>query len=144
MRKCYLDANLLFYWQDPESPFNEAATDIIKRLVESEYFLFTSSLILDEYLYTCLKFSGKPKSDMKSSLKLSLRKIFKLPHLQLINPTLDEKKHLGVIDLIVRYNLRPRDAYHVFIMRENKMKFIATFDTDFEKVFARGVVKHFV
>lgn len=143
MKKCYLDANLLFYWQDPKSPFNTVANDIINRLVEKEYLLFLSSLVLDEYLYTCLRFSGKSKKDMKNSLKLSMRRLIKIPHLQLINPPLDEKKHLRVVDLIAKYNLRPRDAYHLFIMMENKIKFLTTFDSDFEKVFASGVVKHF-
>jgi len=144
MKKCYLDANLLFYWQDPKSPFNQAATDIVERLLYTKYFLFVSSLVLDEYLYTCLRFSGKSKIEMKDNLKFSLKRVLKIPTLQLINPSLSEKKHLKVIDLIVKYNLYPRDAYHLFIMLENQVKFLATFDNDFIKVFKDGKVKPFV
>lgn len=143
MKRCYLDANLLFYWQDPKSPFNQTATDIVERLVQGKYFVFISSLVLDEYLYTSLRFSGKSKIEMKDNLKLSLKKVLKIPTLQLINPSLDEKKHLKVIDLIAKYNLHPRDAYHLFIMLENKVKSLATFDNDFDKVFKKGVIKKF-
>lgn len=43
-----------------------------------------------------------------------------------------------------KYNLRSRDAYHLFIMVENKVKFFATFDADFDKVFTKGKVKKFI
>lgn len=144
MKRCYLDANLLFYWQDPKSPFNQAATNIVERLVQGRYFLFVSSLVLDEYLYTCLRFSGKSKIEMKDNLKFSLKRVLKIPTLQLINPSLDERKHLKVIDLIAKFNLHSRDAYHLFIMLENKVKFLATFDSDFEKVFKKGLIKQFI
>lgn len=144
MKRCYLDANLLFYWQDPKSPFNQAATNIVERLVQGGYFLFVSSLVLDEYLYTCLRFSGKSKIEMKDNLKFSLKRVLKIPTLRLINPSLDERKHLKVIDLIAKFNLHPRDAYHLFIMLENKVKFLATFDSDFEKVFKKGLIKQFI
>lgn len=143
MKKCCLDANLLVYFQDPQSPSNQEATAIIQKLTEESYEIIISSLVLDEYLYTSLKFSGKSRKEMKESLTKSLKRIFKLKNIILVNPGLELKKHLKVINLMVKYNLQPRDAYHLFIMLENKVKFLATFDSDFDKVFASGKIKKF-
>lgn len=142
MKICYLDANLLAFWGNENSPFHQRSLDIVDRLIKKDYQLVFSSLTLDEYFHTVIRFSQDPKALTINNLKKAYRKLLKL-NVKLINPSLDEKKHLKVIDLIAKYNLHPRDAYHLFMMLENKVKFLATFDEDFDHVFEKGIIKNF-
>lgn len=142
MKICYLDANLLTFLGNESSPFYQKALDIVDKLTREGYELVLSSLSLDEYFHSVIRFSQDSRDLTIKNLKKAYRKLLKL-NIKLINPSLDEKKHLKVIDLIVKYNLHPRDAYHLFIMLENKVKFMATFDSDFDKVFENGRIKKF-
>lgn len=143
MKICYLDANLLVFIGNKNSPFHKEAVEIIKKLRILGYELTVSSLSLDEYFHTVLRFSKDSKELAINNLKKEYRKLIKI-NIKLINPSLDEKKHLKVIDLIAKYNLHPRDAYHLFIMLANKVKFLATFDNDLNKVFKKGLIKQFI
>jgi len=143
MRICYLDANLLVFLGNENSTFHQKARDIVNKLIKKEYQLVFSSLTLDEYFHTVIRFSEGPKVVTIKNLKKAYRKILKL-NIKLINPSIDEKKHLQVINLLAKYNLHPRDAYHLFIMLENKVKNFATFDNDFEEVFKKGLIKQFI
>jgi len=142
MKTCYLDANLLTFLGNKSSPFYQKALDIVDGLIKKEYGLVFSSLTLDEYFHAVIRFSLDTKPQTHQNLKKEYKKLLKL-NIKLINPSLEEKKHLKVIDLMAKFNLHPRDAYHLFIMLENKVKFMATFDNDFDKVFLSGKIKKF-
>lgn len=143
MKKCYLDANTLIYWQDTASHFNQEAKELLEKLVKENYQPFISPLVLDEYIHNSIRFSGKKIIEIKKNLHQSLKKIFLLPKLQLINPPLLLKAHLEIIYLMCKYDLHTRDAYHLLTIKENKIKFMATFDSDFKIVFQKGLVKQF-
>lgn len=142
-KSCYLDANLLVYLHDRNSPFYLEAKLLIEKLFQQKYELIISSLVLDEYEHAILRSSTATKSEIIRRLKISTRKIFKLPTLKLVNPPLEPKRHLKVINFMAKYNLHPRDAYHLFIILENKIKYFATFDGDFDEVFKSGKLKRF-
>lgn len=116
---------------------------LLKKLLYAKAILAVSSLTLDEYEYATFRLSEGSKAEVIKTLKINLRKLFKLSNLILINPPLEAKKHLRVLNLVNRFNLKPRDAYHLFTMRENKVKFMATFDSDFDKIFKSGFIKRF-
>lgn len=143
MKRCYLDANFLIFLQDFDSSFYPKAEVILKKLIEEGFVLFISALVLDEFLMGSLRLSGKSAEQMKENLRLGLKTIFNIPNINLVNPPQDSEKHLKVVNLMAKFNLKPRDSYHLFIMLENKIKYLATFDSDFEKVFAAGIVKKF-
>lgn len=143
MKTCYLDSNVLAFFGNENSPSHKQATDIIHKLIKQKFQLFFSSLTLDEYFHSVIRFSNEPRALTLKKLKAAYRKLLKL-NIKLINPTLDEKKHLKVIDLIGKYNLHPRDAYHLFIMLDNKVEVLATFDRDFDGIFKRGLIKNFM
>lgn len=143
MKKCYLDANFLVFLQDSSSAFYPQAAKILQNLIDEKIVLFVSSLVLDEFLMGSLRLSGKGIKDMKSNLRLGLKSIFKLPNFNLTTLPSDPEKHLKVINLMAKWHLKPRDAYHLFIMLENRIKYLATFDHDFDSVFRKGLVKKF-
>lgn len=143
MIKCYLDANVLLFLQDSQSPFYGQARLAVEQLILKRAEIFTSSLALDEFLQGTLRFSHKSKQEMRGQLKKGLKRIFSIPQFKLVNPPGDPKRHVKVVDIVAKYNLRPRDAYHLFIMQENKIRYLATFDNDFEAVFSKGPVQKF-
>ncbi len=143
IKNCYLDTNILIFLQDKTSKFHQKTQLLFNKLIEEEYQIYISSLILDEYLYNLYRLLAGERADKLKILNSSLKKIFKIPHIGLINPTLEAKNHLKIINLMKQYNLKPRDAYHLFIMKENKIKYLATFDHDFDQVFEKGSIKKF-
>lgn len=144
IKSCYLDANVLVYYQDPGSPLHDAASRIIENLLANGFSLTFSSLSLDEYEYTVLSSINKPKLEVLKRLRVGFSRLLKIPTVSLINPPLELKKHHRVFNLMAKFNLKPRDAYHLFIMLENKVKYLATFDSDFDQVFEKGLIKQFI
>lgn len=144
MKKCYLDTNLLLYYSNPESLFFDQALAIISQLLSQGWTLLISSLTLDEYFHNMIRFSRVSREEAFKDLKRSFKKIVKLPNIDLVNPTPQLAKQGKVISLMIKYQLRSRDAYHLFIMRENKIKYFATFDNDFEEVFKKILLKKFI
>lgn len=142
-KSCYVDTNLLIFLQNKHSARYQETRLIFKKLIEKEYDLYISSLIIDEYLYNTYRLLSGNRQNKLKVLKSNLRRILKIPKIKLINPSLEEKKHLQVVNLMAKYNLDSRDAYHLFIMLGNKIKYLATFDSDFDKVFATGIIKSF-
>lgn len=144
MKRCYLDANFLIFLHDPGTPFYSKAETILKKLIAEGFIIYASSLVLDEFLMGSLRLSGKSATEMKENLKLGLKTVFKMPNFNLVNPPQNFQRHLQVVDLMARFSLKPRDAYHLLIMKENKIKYFATFDNDFDNVFQKGLVKKFI
>lgn len=141
---CYLDSNILIYFQDSKSPFYRETREMVSKLVKEEVSLVISPLVIDEYIYNSSVSSDKVKKESLKMVKQSLSEILKLPQIVLANPPLKIKKQFKVLKLMEKYSLKPRDAYHLLIILENKIKSLATFDSDFENVFAKGIVKKFI
>lgn len=141
-KACYLDANILVFYKDVSSDQHDQAVGIIEKLVADNFRLFISSLALDEFLFAALYYLRKKKvKDIKSDLKDLLSSILEIPNLEIVNPPIDKNQQLKVVDLITNFTLAPRDAYHLLVVLENKIQYLAIFDNDFDKVFKAKVVK---
>lgn len=144
MKRCYLDANVLLYFSNVGSVFYQQTSHLMYRLILDKWELVISPLTLDEYFHNSIRFAAVPQKVALTRLKRSFLKITKIPGIRLIALSSELKKQSQVINLMSKYELRARDAYHLLIMRENKVKYLATFDNDFEKVFHSGIIKKFV
>lgn len=143
MKTCYLDANLLLYFNSLDSPFHSQADLILSKLINDSWQLFLSSLVLDEYFHNTLRFTKLSRKEALAVLTESFNKIIKLPNIRLINSGQNINMQRKVLSFMAKYGLRPRDAYHLFIMLENKVKYLATFDNDFDLCFEKGLVSKF-
>ncbi|MBI4036207.1 type II toxin-antitoxin system VapC family toxin [Candidatus Daviesbacteria bacterium] len=143
MKKCYLDTNILLYFTNPSAELHEKTVELISSLLLQNWALFISALVLDEYFHNALRFSQFPKKEALQDLKKGFGKIKKLKNINLVHSTLELKKQTKVLKLMEKYQLRARDAYHLFMMRENQIKYFATFDNDFETVFKKRLVRKF-
>lgn len=142
MTKCYLDSNVLIYAKDETSLKYQEAYNLIIKLVESGTELYISPLCIDEFLHEFgikLRLSRSQKSFF-SDLEKSLSSILEFPLLSVVNPPQDSKSQLKIVNLMKNYLLRPRDAYHLLTMLANNVDSFATFDNDFQKVFAAKLI----
>lgn len=143
MKSCYLDANVLIYYKNEESPYFKKANQLIQTLVKEDCVFFVSPLVLDEFLYA-IKFLLQrrkiKRSDIFRLLKRSLREILDLPNLGIANPPLGKGIQMRIISLMEEFGLSPRDAYHLLIMQEDDIHHFVTFDKDFKEVFKRKIL----
>ncbi|MBI5614052.1 type II toxin-antitoxin system VapC family toxin [Candidatus Gottesmanbacteria bacterium] len=143
MTKCYLDSNVLIYLKDERSFGYQRSRKTIEKLVVQNISLYVSPLCLDEFLHGFGKAlrSKTPEKEFFTNLERALVSIFKFPQLFIINPPTNLETHAQIISLMETYSLRPRDAYHLLTMQENKINGFATCDKDFEKVFASKILE---
>jgi len=135
--KCFLDSNLLAYWKNDKALQHHEATKTLLMLREQDVFIFVSPLVLDEFIHAMLLEARNHRSkDPFGDAAVALGDVLRLPLLSIINPPTDMESQKGVIALMKKYGLRPRDAYHLLTMQANDIDGFATFDTDFAKVFS--------
>lgn len=142
MTKCYLDSNVLIYAKDESSLKYHEAYHLITKLVVSGTELYISPLCLDEFLHAFsnrLRMKKNQKSFF-SDLEKCLSSILEFPLLSVINPPQDAKSQIEIVNLMKKYLLRPRDAYHLLTIITNRIDSFATFDNDFHKVFTSRLV----
>lgn len=143
MKKCYIDSNILVYFKDDDSIGFKSCCDLIVKLTSEETILYISPLCLDEFMYQfgiALK-KKFPKEQIYKNLRISLESILEIPLINIINPPTDFEAQEKIIELMEKYSLRPRDAYHLLTMQMNNIDSFATFDNDFKKVFAEKILQ---
>jgi predicted nucleic acid-binding protein len=142
MKKCYLDSNVLVYFKDEKSLYHKKVIEKFIFLIKNDFYFYVSSLVLDEFLYVFRYFLEKnEKKDIFSKLKKALTEILAIPNLSIVSLSKEKEKQIEVISYMERYDLSPRDAYHLMIMKENAIDYFFTFDKDFELVFKGKFLK---
>lgn len=148
--KVYLDANVLIAHQVKGHKYYQKAKDLISALWEEGESLVISSLTVDEWwfgLVTVLRQSPKMKAEPFSAfapqVQKSIEAIFSWGNIELVSFQSSESEVFEVLRLIKRFNLRPRDAFHLRTMQQQDMHKIATFDQDFIKVTQDDLVEIF-
>lgn len=142
MRSCYLDANILVTYKNKLSPQYKSAIEIISALTEGNYSLIISPLVIDEFLHA-MKFILHVHKQIYKALHEVLTDVLKLPGMTLVNSPTDIKAQFLVIEIMEKFHLRPRDAYHLLTMQTHEILLFATFDTDFDLVFKAKLVERF-
>lgn len=136
MKKCYLDANCLIYFVSDSSSEHTNGIAVIQSIYEKHLIPVISPLCLDEFLYHV-------KGDIKQK-KHDLSSILALPKLQIVNPPIEFRQQTKILEYMKKFGLHPRDAYHLLTAIYNKVKYFATFDHDFDAVFAAKKLRQFV
>jgi predicted nucleic acid-binding protein len=121
----YYDANFILALLIQEHRQHSAAEKISKGL--SEFIGAVSFLTVDELLYAFSKYH------INKQMVVSKLQEFIISSNNLI--CVSNKADIGEIyqycDLYKEFNLKPRDTMHYFLMRQNRIKLIASFDKDF-------------
>lgn len=136
MNKCYLDSNYLIYFKNSDAKQHKEVVSNLSQLIEKDVKLNISPLVIDEFIHSMYFILGRKKiSDLLGVIRQMVVDILEIPNLEIIGIPTEKSAQLIVIDLMEKYQLMPRDSYHVLIMKSNSVDTFATFDKDFKKVF---------
>ena len=138
----YLDANILIANYFRSHPDHQPANDLLGYLTKGNISLGISALTLDEFWYGIIFILRANDASLfkktflyfASDIKKATHKLSRLLNVKIINVDFDRAKVLTTLDYIKRFNLKPRDAFHLIYCRENKIKYLVSLDEDFQKL----------
>ncbi|KCZ73171.1 putative nucleic acid-binding protein, contains PIN domain [Candidatus Methanoperedens nitroreducens] len=152
--RIYIDSTIFVSHHSKDAIDRKECTAFLNAVEKGEMNAVTSSIAIDETAYILLKFKAAEilNTDRHYKILASLRhdkdvfdEAWEVAQihidfvdalraknvLQIITETADP---LEIAGLAKRYQLLPRDASHLGIMRKNMIKNIATNDSDFERI----------
>ena len=121
----YLDANFFILCNFDTSSLGENARNLQLKIDEGTK-ASTSSLALDEVMWVLIK---NKKSEV---LRETIEDIFAIQNLTVLD--VRGSAALDALDYIERDKLKPRDAFHLAIMKSNEINEIVSDDKDFDRV----------
>jgi uncharacterized protein len=122
----YVDTNVLVYaFGDPAHPKRRASRILMEEGADSGD-LVTSVLAIDEFLWVRRRTAGS------AIAAADARTLLSAPVLQILAV---ERVHAdSAIEHVERFNLRPRDAFHLAVMRTAGCSRLLSDDPDFDAV----------
>ncbi len=121
----YLDANFFILYNFDQTSKGERARKVQADIIAGEEAI-TSSLALDEVMWVLIK---NRKAEF---LRETIEDIYALPSLDVRE--VGGSIPLDALDFIEKYRLRPRDAFHVAVMKDLGLSKIISDDSDFDRV----------
>ncbi len=121
----YLDANFFILANFDLTEKGGNARKLQESIIQGRKAV-TSALVLDEVIWVLIK------NKKHSLLRETIQDIYSLPNTDIIE--VNSMIPFSALDFIEKYNLKPRDAFHVAIMKEREIKEIASDDSDFDRV----------
>lgn len=122
----YLDANFFVFALLDTTGKGRRAREIHGSVARGQEEAVTSPLALDEVMWVLTR-EGK-----KHLLRIAVEGVYATPNLDVV--AIPPTAGLTALDLMERYDLKPRDAFHAATMKDNKIVRIVTDDKDFDKV----------
>jgi len=138
--KIYLDANFLIYWFISKEPgLKKRARLLLVRFLAAKKELCSSALAFDEAWWGIKnEYNYQKGENLSCYSELVFNELEKFTNL--ILPKLNSIQFLNVqngiieaMNYIKTFELKPRDAFHLAVMRHNDIATIATDDGDFIK-----------
>ena len=122
----YLDANFFLFAILDVTQKGENARKIQGSIVAGKQDAMTSALTLDEIMWVLIR------NKKKHAIRTVVEGIYSMPNLEVAE--VSSSVPLIALELMEKYELSPRDAFHVAIMKEFKIRSIVSDDNDFDKV----------
>ncbi len=152
--RIYIDSTIFVSHHSKDAANRKECTEFMSTVENGNINAATSSVVIDETTYILLKFKAAEILDTHKHYKIldalrHDRNVFDeawevaQKHidyvdalrakdvLQIITQTADP---IATMELAIKYQLLPRDASHLGIMRKNLINNIATNDSDFEQI----------
>ncbi len=120
----YFDANVFIYAVYETGPIGMAARKIIKLLEENKFSAITSTLTLDEVIFSLRKVIGYSDAINHGE------NIFKIFNLKIV-PVIPEDIMSAFV--LMKHGLKPRDAIHAAVAVGHGVFTIVSEDRDFDK-----------
>lgn len=134
MTRSTIDANVLVYSSDKDSPFHDAAKAVVDQLAAGPDLVYVFWPVVMAYLRisTHPAIANTPLSSAEAEANVA--QLLGVPHVRAIG----EQDHFWVHYRAIALDVRPTgnlvpDAHLVALMRENEVRTIWTHDRDFRK-----------
>lgn len=142
--KCYLDSNVLIAFLEEPHQFHRQAVEILVKAVTEQIGICVSSLTMDETIHIILRdLRLKRVNKAEEKVTAEIKKLWKIPLIEIVSPPDDKRALTEIPNLIKKYKLRSRDAFHLLTMKFHKIKYFATFDSDFDSVLSQTKIREF-
>lgn len=122
----YLDANFFIFALLDKTKRGKNARNIQRKIVDGKEKAITSVLALDEIMWVLIK------NKKEHLLRKVIEDIYATPNLEV--KSVPSSIPLKALDLIEKFDLKPRDAFHVAMMEEFGVEKIVSDDKDFDKI----------
>ena len=122
----YLDSNFFLFSLFDQTIKGENARKLAQKIIDGGEKAITSALTFDEVMWIVLK------NKRKEALRSTVESIYGMPNLSVKG--VSESIPLDALALMEQFNLKPRDAFHVAIMKREGITEIASDDPDFDRV----------
>jgi hypothetical protein len=122
----YCDSNLFIYPVIYEGAKADAAASVLTALAKGEIDGLTCSLTIDEVLWIIWK-----KVNREIAVKQA-RRVLRFPNLQVVDTRTSDVDR--AIELVRKYNIKPRDAIHAACSLNRAIFSIISDDTDFDVI----------
>jgi len=125
----YVDSNVFLYpvlYSKEVDPRVKKTSDILKKIATGELFAFTSVLTWDEVVWVVRKTMGVNEAQSQGQKLLGFLNL----HFIEVNENILSQAQ----GLIVKYNLKPRDAIHIASALNQKIELIISDDQDFDVI----------
>lgn len=120
VEKIYWDSDPFLGWLQAEEGKVDLCKGTIKRAEDGEVLIVTSALTITEVLWR----RGGPKLP-EEKLKL-LRRFFRRSYIRVVNVSRIIAEEAQ--DVVMKYNVRPKDAVHVATAIHHEINILETFD----------------
>jgi len=121
----YLDANFFAFGILNLEEKGEKARKIHSDIIKGKKAV-TSPLTLDEFMWVLIK------NNRKELIRKAVLDVYSTPNLEIRE--VSSSVPIAAIEFIEKYGLKPRDAFHLAIMKELKINEIVTDDPHFDKI----------
>jgi predicted nucleic acid-binding protein len=126
----YLDANFFIFANFDQTTRGENARRLQEKIV-SGMKATTSALALDEVMWVLLR-NGR-----KDVLREVIEDIYAMPNFSILD--VSSSVPLDALSITEKFDLRPRDAFHVAVMRSREITQIVSDDSDYDRV--KGITR---
>ncbi len=121
----YLDANFFIFAKLSTDTKGSRARTILNQIVLGKKAI-TSSLALDEVMWIFIK------NKQVDKMRPIIEEIYSIKNLEV--KEVSATTPLIALNFIEKYNLKPRDAFHLAIMENFNVKEIVSDDSDFDRI----------
>jgi predicted nucleic acid-binding protein len=128
MTDIFTDANILLYYSFQNSPHFQASHYFLRSLSKNAITGYITPYVLNEIHYNLIK--NLDHQSAEDQIKI----ILKLPNINLVDLSLSVQDINAITNLSTKYRLKTFDAFHAYTCKKLKLKYIATFDPDFDRL----------
>ena len=125
--KVFIDANLFIYLNTVMDPYIRELYENFYIDLLSKYKAYTDVLVLDELIYVSRK-----KYKIPYRISLSFIESSILPYVNILK--LGEDEYIEAAKILSDYNVKPSDALHLGAIKRNNIMFIASEDSEYDKI----------